>query len=44
MNDDHIERRPIYLPGIDLTLWVLIVFLLLAGAAIVTGSLILIIR
>ena len=43
MNDDRMEKAPVYLPGIDLTLWVLIVFMVLAGGAIVTASLILII-
>lgn len=43
MDDDRIERAPVFLPGIDLTLWVAIIFWLVLGGAIVTGSLVLII-
>ena len=42
MDDERIEQRPIYLPGIDLTLWLLIVAIGLIGGAVVTASLILI--
>lgn len=42
MSDDRIDQPPVYMPGIDLTLWLLIVVMVLIGGAIATASFILI--
>jgi hypothetical protein len=44
MDDEHLEPRPVLLPGIDLTLWALIVVYLLVGAGVVSTAVVLLTR
>ena len=41
MDDERIEPKPALLPGIDLTLWALIVTYLLVGAGVVSTAMLL---
>jgi hypothetical protein len=43
MDDERIEHAPVFMPGIDLALWLAIIFWVVVGGAIVTASLVLII-
>jgi membrane protein required for beta-lactamase induction len=43
MDDERLQDAPVFMPGIDLTLWLAIIFWIVVGGAIVTASLILII-